>query len=109
MKEYILNFIKYQLHEHCGRTIGVILGFIISLAILIFGLFTTLFVIICMGIGLYVGNLIDKDDEFSDNILYKIQKNLTTLFTSLVKGASFLYESQTSERNRITVIISIRF
>ena len=38
MKEYILNFIKYQLHEHCGRTIGVILGFIISLAILIFGL-----------------------------------------------------------------------
>ena len=24
-----------------------------------------------MGIGLYVGNLIDKDDEFSDNILYK--------------------------------------
>ena len=64
MKEYILNFIKYQLHEHCGRTIGVILGFIISLAILIFGLFTTLFVIICMGIGLYVGNLIDKDDEF---------------------------------------------
>ena len=83
MKEYILNFIKYQLHEHCGRTIGVILGFIISLAILIFGLFTTLFVI--------------------------IPKNLTTLFTSLVKGASFLYESQTSERNRITVIISIRF
>ena len=42
MKEYILNFIKYQLHEHCGRSIGVILGFIISLAILIFGLFTTL-------------------------------------------------------------------
>ena len=41
MKEYILNFIKYQLHEHCGRTIGVILGFIISLAILIFGLFAT--------------------------------------------------------------------
>ena len=58
MKEYILNFIKYQLHEHCGRTIGVILGFIISLAILIFGLFATLFVIVCMGIGLYVGNLI---------------------------------------------------
>jgi uncharacterized membrane protein len=76
MKEYILNFIKYQLHEHCGRSIGVILGFIISLSILIFGLFTTLFVIICMGIGLYVGNLIDKDDEFSDNILYKIQKIL---------------------------------
>ncbi len=76
MKEYILNFIKYQLHEHCGRTIGVILGFIISLAILIFCLFGSLFVIVCMGIGLYVGNLIDKDDEFSDNILYKIQKIL---------------------------------
>ena len=77
MKEYILNFIKYQLHEHCGRTIGVILGFIISLAILIFGLFATLFVIVCMGIGLYVGNLIDKDDEFSDNIF-----PYTTLFRS---------------------------
>ena len=38
-----------------------------------------------MGIGLYVGNLIDKDDEFSDNILYKIQKNLTTLFNVVGK------------------------
>lgn len=76
MKEDILNFIKYQLQEHCGRTIGVILGFVIALSILLFGLFTTLFVIICMAIGLYIGNLIDKEDGFSDDFLYKLQKLL---------------------------------
>ena len=37
MKEDILNFIKYQLKEHCGRTIGIVAGFIIALSILVFG------------------------------------------------------------------------
>lgn len=76
MKEDIINFIKYQLQEHCGRTVGVVAGFLISLSILIFGLFTTLFVVFCMAIGLYIGNLVDKDDDFSDNLLYKIQRLL---------------------------------
>ncbi len=79
MKEDILNFIKYQLEEHCGRTIGVVIGFIVALSVLIFGFFTTLFVVICMAIGLYVGNLIDKQDGFSDDFLYKIQKFLSPL------------------------------
>ncbi len=76
MKEDILNFIKYQLQEHCGRTVGIILGFLIALSVLIFGIFTTLFVVICMAIGFYVGNKIDKEDGFSDDILYRLQKLL---------------------------------
>lgn len=83
MKNDILNFIKYQLQEHCGRTIGVVLGFIIALCILIFGFFPTLFVVICMGIGLYIGTKIDKqeDSEFVDGFLYRIQRFFSSPFS----------------------------
>lgn len=78
MKEDILNFIKYQLKEHCGRTIGIVIGFIIALSILIFGFFSTLFVIICMGLGLFIGNKIDKSDsEFFEDLVYRIQRLLS--------------------------------
>lgn len=83
MKNDILNFIKYQLKEHCGRTIGVVLGFVIALCVLIFGFFSTLFVLICMGIGLYVGAKIDRqeDFEFSENLLDRLQRFLSSPFS----------------------------
>ena len=78
MKEDILNFIKYQLKEHCGRTIGIVIGFIIALSILVFGFFSTLYVIICMGLGLLNGNKIDKSDsEFFEDLVYRIQRLLS--------------------------------
>lgn len=74
MKEELVKFIKYQFSEHCGRTVGLILGFIAALSILLFGFFTTLFVVICMCIGLYIGNKIDNSDEISDEFLYRIER-----------------------------------
>lgn len=77
MKEDILNFIKYQLKEHRGRTIGIVAGFAVALSILLFGFFSTLFVIICAGVGLFIGNKIDKgDSEFFDNLIYRLQRLL---------------------------------
>ena len=77
MKEDILNFIKYQLKEHCGRTIGIVAGFIIAISILLIGFFSTLFIIICVGLGLFIGNKIDKgDSEFWDNLIYRLQRLL---------------------------------
>lgn len=76
MKEDIVNFIKYQFSEHCGRTVGLLVGFIAALSILIFGFFTTLFVVVCMALGLYIGSRIDRGDEFSDNFLYRIERFL---------------------------------
>ena len=83
MKDDILNFIKYQLQEHSGRTIGVVLGFIIALCILIFGFFHTLFVLICMGIGLYLGSKIDdkEDSEFAEGFLDRLQRLLSSPFS----------------------------
>lgn len=77
MKEDILNFIKYQLKEHCGRTIGIVAGFIIAISVLLIGFFSTLFIIICVGLGLFIGNKIDKgDSEFWDNLIYRLQRLL---------------------------------
>ena len=77
MKEDILNFIKYQLKEHCGRTVGVVIGFVIAVSVLLIGFFSTLFIIICVGAGLFVGNKIDKgDSEFLDNVIYRLQRLL---------------------------------
>ena len=76
IKQDIVNFIKYQFIEHCGRTVGLIIGFIAALSILIFGFFTTLFVVICMALGLYIGNRIDNSDVISDDMLYKLERFL---------------------------------
>lgn len=76
MKECIIDFIKNQLKNHYKRSIGLILGLIISLSIVNFGFFKTLFVIVCMGIGLYLGNNFDDDEYFGEELLYKIKQLL---------------------------------
>lgn len=74
MKEAILEFLKYQFTMHRGRTIGCASGLIISILILLIGFFSTLFIAICILVGIYVGNLIDKQDDFLEEILYRIQR-----------------------------------
>lgn len=70
-------------HDHRGKISGFALGFVISLSILIFGFFKTLFVLICAGIGLFIGNKIDKNDDLSEtaeNILDQLQKIIPPIF-----------------------------
>ncbi|MBB5336388.1 DUF2273 domain-containing protein [Pectinatus brassicae] len=69
--------------NHRAKTIGFSLGFIISVAILVFGFFKTLFVIIFTGAGLFIGNKIDKNDDLSDvaeNFLDIVQKIIPPIF-----------------------------
>ena len=52
--------------EHRAKTTGTILGLVVGASILVFGFFSTLFVALCMGLGLYIGMKLDKGetDEF---------------------------------------------
>jgi len=47
-----------------GRIIGAIFGVTIALLLVFFGLWQTLFIILCGSIGYYVGLRFDNDEDF---------------------------------------------
>ena len=51
-----------------GRILGVIIGLIAALLIIRFGFILALFIIICMGIGYYLGLRYDNREDFRDII-----------------------------------------
>ena len=52
--------------------IGLAIGFLIAVAILIFGFFRVLFVVFLAGIGYYIGNRINEDEDYIKNLLDRI-------------------------------------
>lgn len=69
--------------NHRGKSLGVVLGLVISLSILLFGFFKTIFVLLCVGVGLFIGNKIDREDdllETAENVLDYIQKFIPPIF-----------------------------
>ena len=61
-KEKILKIFE----EHQGKVIGSIIGFIISMMVLLIGFFKTLFIIGCILIGFYIGKRIDNRENISE-------------------------------------------
>mgnify|MGYP001324054097 CR=1 FL=1 len=66
--EFFVNFYK----SHRGKINGAAAGLIVAAAILIFGFFKVLFILICMGIGYFLGGKISSDKDFIRQILEKI-------------------------------------
>jgi len=65
------NFTEFYL-AHRGGINGAVIGFIIGLAILIFGFFTILFLSLCAGIGYYIGKRLHEDKDYIKNLLDRI-------------------------------------
>ena len=59
---------------HGKRKTGLLVGVAIGVAILLFGLWKTLFVLICGGAGLYIGERMDKGEDLVGNFLSKISR-----------------------------------
>ncbi|WP_196594608.1 DUF2273 domain-containing protein [Pectinatus sottacetonis] len=77
------KYIEILWHDHRGCITGFSAGFIISLSILVFGFFKTIFVLFFAGVGLFIGNKIDNDDDLSEiaeTILDYIQKLIPPIF-----------------------------
>ena len=55
MKENILRFLQDEWENHRGRTAGLLLGVLFGVSVLLFGFWRTLFVILCAGLGMYIG------------------------------------------------------
>lgn len=46
-----------------GRIVGTFLGVVFALTYIYFGFFRTLFIVICGGVGYYVGTRVDGDED----------------------------------------------
>jgi len=66
MKENILLFLQDQWQSHRGRSAGLLLGALFGISVLIFGFWSTLFVILCAGIGMYIGVRTEREGGWSE-------------------------------------------
>ena len=55
------NFKQFVLSGNTGCKVGVILGFFVSLFIVVFGLTQTLFIVFCMLLGGFIGRRMDNN------------------------------------------------
>jgi uncharacterized membrane protein len=55
-----------------GGTIGLLIGFIIGVAILCFGFFKVVFVAILAAIGYYIGKKVHEDRDYIKKILDRV-------------------------------------
>ncbi len=61
MWEKLLVFV---LEEHRGKAIGILLGLIASILFISFGFWKTLFIILCIVIGYFLGKSLDDNKSF---------------------------------------------
>ena len=61
IKDFLNLLIEY-IKENTGKTIGVILGFFVAIAIIIIGLLKTIFIALCVFLGYLIGDRIDKGE-----------------------------------------------
>lgn len=67
-KEKFLEFY----HAHRGEVNGASIGFVIASVILLIGFFRTLFIVVCIALGYYIGKRISHDKGYFKNLLDKI-------------------------------------
>ena len=52
------------LNEHRGKTIGVLLGLLVSILFVFLGFLKTIFIIICISLGYFIGRKLDENKKF---------------------------------------------
>ena len=63
MLEEMKKAAAYLWHEQRGKTVGILLGLVLSLSVLMFGITETAFVAVCVFIGLYFGSRYDRGED----------------------------------------------
>lgn len=67
-KETILDFYN----SHRGEINGAVIGVLFGIIVLLIGIFRTLFIAICGGVGYYVGKRLSQDKDYVKNLLDRI-------------------------------------
>lgn len=67
-KEKIVSFYN----SHRGELNGAATGLVVALMVLIVGVFKTLFIAMCVGIGYYIGKRMSNDKDYIKNLLDRV-------------------------------------
>lgn len=54
--------------EHKGKVFGTIIGLLIGWIVIKYGVLRGLFVFLCVGVGLYIGNIYDNQGDITNVI-----------------------------------------
>ena len=60
MKENLLLLLQDQWEHHRGRTVGLLIGTLFGISVLLFGFWHIVFILLCAGIGMYIGLRVDQ-------------------------------------------------
>ncbi len=77
-EEIILELKETAAHiwkDHRCKAVGLFLGCVAGISVLIFGFFSTLFVLLCGSLGLYLGICFDRGDSAMDILNRVVPKN----------------------------------
>ncbi len=59
-------------NDHKGGINGALIGFVISVSILVFGFFRILFISLFVAAGYYIGKKVHQDKDYIKNLLDRI-------------------------------------
>ena len=68
MKENLLRVLQEQWENHRGRTAGLLLVALFGIFVLLFGFWSMVFIILCAGIGMYIGLRVERVGSWSELI-----------------------------------------
>jgi uncharacterized membrane protein len=58
------NLFRVIFEQHRGKAIGVILGLLASILFINYGFWRTIFIVVCIALGFFIGKEIDEKKNF---------------------------------------------
>lgn len=58
------NLFRIIFEEHRGKAIGIILGLLASILFISYGFWRTIFIVVCIALGFFIGKEIDEKKNF---------------------------------------------
>jgi uncharacterized membrane protein len=58
------NLFRIIFEEHRGKAIGIVLGLVASILFISYGFWRTIFIIVCIALGFFIGKEIDEKKNF---------------------------------------------
>lgn len=67
-KEALRGWLAAHWQEDRGQCLGLLAGITLALMILLIGFWRTAFIVLCGGVGLYIGRKADREEDFFGRI-----------------------------------------
>jgi uncharacterized membrane protein len=58
------NLFRIIFEEHRGKAIGIVLGLVASILFISYGFWRTIFIIVCIALGFFIGKEVDEKKNF---------------------------------------------